>query len=417
MNSFAQDCGIVFVPGGNQTEMRSLWQNTTFEQALRKILSNGGGLMGKSAGAAIQGTIGYFPSADSETTPGDLLRSTSLAKNELTKGMFSKVLPGITDFYVETHVSDRERTARALAMLAAWNSANGESIANGESGTSKFAALGIAVDSDTGALISFDSSIGEWVASVHGARAVEFITPNADSYIGLTPSHQPIYTNATSNLLISGSKITLSGNNAGQVILSQSRAWTPAAPQIPEASKHTCYNNIPSQISDNSHNEERQQSEVFFFARNIQSGKIGLMDDVEYAYLSGDLIPQKGTGCGYWQTHAFDPDAGKVENRLNAQRFALGAKLTNFSVAMPATMSANFDTFSGIVSFQPSRSANGSSVLIYDARFATERGVAKYIYKELGYQKPVQTGAWISAKVHLLPPGGTYIPATGEVSQ
>ena len=83
---------------------------------------------------------------------------------------------GKTLFYVETHAGDRERTARALALLAAWEEQTVPG-STGSMGRNARAnrAPGIVVDSDTGALIRYVPSQKAWIAQVYGARAVEFL--------------------------------------------------------------------------------------------------------------------------------------------------------------------------------------------------------------------------------------------------
>ena len=119
-------------------------------------------------------------------------------------------------------------------------------------------------------------------------------------------------------------------------------------------------------------------------------------------------MPRASGGCGHWLTNAFDPDYGRPENRLNAQRYALGGALADFSVALPAGMDAEITTRGGtsFAQFVPARSDGAaSSVFLYDVASALRRGVSTYVYREMGARGPVQTGTWEGGRARLLPPG------------
>lgn len=427
IQGFQARCGVVFIPGGDQTEMRALWAGTALHKAMQSILARGGGIMGKSAGAALQGSVGYFPEADSETTTGALLRKVSLKNGELTTGFFSTQIAsynkegkGLPRFYVETHTGDRERVARSLSLLAAWEMQQPNS--------KKAKAFGIAVDSDTAALITFDAQKGYWIAEVFGARIAEFLLPTENSQATVTEQGQASYTNVTSSALLEGSIIGLSGGAKGSVWHKEqpSPLTTTGAPgnrnsNAPATSvalaqpapSGECAQSLPRSIYGAFDSDAKRASSVTFEARDTTTGEVRDFNDVEYAYLMGNLLPKSAQGCGYWQAHAFNPDFGRPENRLNAQRYALGAGLAHFSISLADAMLASVNR-SGDVTFKIDQ-ADGSSSLVYDVRGATNKKVGRYVYSELGASLPVQVGAWDLGRVHLLAPGAVFSIANGKV--
>ena len=309
-------------------------------------------------------------------------------------------------FYIETHVGDRERTARALSLLASWDDLQKDSRASLQtqhvpaSSSRKQKALGIAVDADTGVLIRFDATSQIWVGEVYGARVAEFLSPTANSQVGLNSQNQPFATSYSSNALLSGGKITLSGSGRGNVLVHNAGALTAPA-------SGSCSNKLPSSVDGKYDEDALKASQVAFDALDPATGKSGDFNVVQYAYLSGDLVVKNGSGCGYWQSNAFNPDYGRPENRLNAQRFALGAGLASFAVAVPPSMEVRASGRGSSMRFV-ARSGAGSSSLVYDVSHASQRTVGKYIYKELGASKPIQVGGWENGTVHLIPAGSTF---------
>ena len=66
--------------------------------------------------------------------------------------------------------------------------------------------------------------------------------------------------------------------------------------------------------------------------------------------------------------------------------------------------------------FEAINGGDSSSLLVFDARKATSRGVAKYIYAEYGAKNPVQTGTWENMRLHLIAPNAQFDLATGSTN-
>ena len=405
-NEISKDCGIVFFPGGDQTQMRDLWKGSLAKKAFEEVVRKGGGIMGKSAGAALQGSIGYFPADDADPSAGALAINARVSRSEFGLGFFSLNLKGLPPFYVETHAGDRERTARALTLLATWealqkNSTSLETAATHKEDVNKSEpAVAIVVDSDTGVLIRFDPLSRLWIAEVYGARVAEFLSPTAKSKIGIDSNNQPFTTDFSTHALLSGAKLVLSGAFRGTVV-----AHNASLPTLsPGAS---CLSRLPTSVNGKYDSDATDASQLTFDALNPATGEATDFNSVEYAYLSGGLLLKKGSGCGYWLSNSLNPDYGRPENRLNAQRYALGLGLTSFSVALPPSMEARANSNRTTLNFN-ARVGKGSSSLIYDVSKASRRSVGTYIYKELGHTKPLQVAGWESGAVHLLPAGSSF---------
>lgn len=429
-----RQCGLVSLPGGDQTAMRALWEHTRLQDALKTLVNRGGGIMGKSAGAALQGTLGYFPNEDSATTAFSFLQGLTLGKRELDVGFFANTAPGLPRFYVETHAGDRERSARALALLAAWE----ERKPVNETPR----ALALVVDSDTGVLIRYDTALAAWAAEVTGARAVEVLLPTINSISqaghsvlkGGERARPPTYTNVTSHLLLHGARFVLSGPRQGAVLKTSSRVLfpTPKAPfsNSSDPSKGaallraaSCGEKLEGRIVGRFESDGERNGVVSFDAYDPSTHEHRALSEVEYAYLTGDLRARRENGCGFWMTDAFDPEVGRPENRLNAQRYALGLGLpgADFSFALSAGMVATVrqewllggqrtDTVTLETEEEPAASA-----FLYDVAQARDRGISNYTYLEMNARGPVQTGHWLGGVTHLLPPGASFNLTTRRV--
>ncbi|HYX36763.1 MAG TPA: hypothetical protein VE954_26950 [Oligoflexus sp.] len=404
-----ENCGIFYIPGGDQTVIHQLWVGTRLHLRMLDNLRNGSGIMGKSAGAALQGTLIYLPRITSATSTSSFMQKIQLRADELATIFLAQVLPNLPRFYIETHTGDRERSARALAILAAWEA--------GKSRSEK-RAMALALDSDTGALIEFNPRLQAWTAEVIGARAAEFFIPDRRSWSALSPSAQASYLDMPSSLLLSGSKVQISGAKAGTIL---QRSPNVRSYALPSTTPHrSCLENLPRSIPGASEADGEAASQLYFRVTDPMTGKLVTMNEIEYAYLEGDLISTSKRGCAYWLTHAFDLDFGQPENRLNAQRYALGSGLTNISVALPTLMQARLGATScrtgkAWIRLDPIQSGRSSSALIFDGRASLNRGVGTYVYEEYGANKPVQTGTWEKMRVHLLRPGSQFNLATGRV--
>ena len=421
---FASFCGLAFLPGGDQREMKLLWEGTLFHNALSGILKNGGGLMGKSAGAAILGTVGFFPEAELDASTQNIVSGARINRNEFAEGLFNQGKADTPWFYVETHAGDRERAARALAILGHWRQL-------GLSG-SKNEPISIVIDSDTGILLSKTAG-GAIKGKVLGARAVEVLVPTTQSKIGLTQDEVPFATNFRSELLLSGDEIEFymprkpsvipvlkvtalaPFSAAGNALTSKENS---AARTINDNNNVTNLTNLAASCSSNSRKIVNGNSDGDALKQsNVLVGLLSGFDTpavpaAEYAYLNGLLSFSPKAGCGFWLANSFNPDYGQPENRLNGQRYVLASRLSNFSVAIPDTMAATLQSSSAIT-FSPISKQRGSSVFVYDTSSASNFKLGNYVYTELGATNPDQVGVWHQGKASLIPPGGTWNRTTG----
>lgn len=296
LETIRRDCGIIYIPGGDQFRQREFWKDTRFSDLLKQLIEDGGGITGNSAGAALQGSLGYFPHmkrSGTDLTTKRLLEGTSFFEssegyssypdtddddNEIERwARFSSELepgilvdgPKVPLFYVETHADSRERAPRALAILAAW-----EHLRRTEPRFAAYrngpGAVGLVVDNDTAPLITFSAEHQGLVAEVHGSRSVEFLVPDEKSSGGLDlvpgrteslefranpdgtgssrirtfPVMRPYFTNVRSELLLAGGKIILSGPRRGTVLNPGKARWTDSI-AVPTRS---CLKKLPARI-------------------------------------------------------------------------------------------------------------------------------------------------------------------------
>lgn len=392
------DCGLFYVPGGDQSQIVALWKGTRMQTLLQNTLKQGGGIMGKSAGAAVQGSLIFVPGEDSVTSTGAFLEKVEIKPGEFLQEFFAQVLPNFPRLYVETHTGDRERSARALVILA---------YADQIQTSTEPRAIAIAVDSDTAVLIHYDSSLSAWTGRVLGARAAEFLIPDRRASSRIDGQGQASYSDMPSSLLLEGLEIGLTGRYQGALVNNKSMDGPAFRSVAVVPGGRNCYGNIPGTVFGDISEDQRAASEVTFFVKDPISQQKQDLDAIEYAYLNGEMELQRETGCGYWQTNAFSRSQGNPENRLNVQRYALGVGQADFSVSLPNTMKASRrkDSKGGTcLSFAPIASDLSSSVFVMDIRNATRRLVSKYVYEEFGARAATQVGGWVSGRVHLVPP-------------
>jgi hypothetical protein len=296
-------------------------------------------------------------------------------------------------------------------------------------------AIGLVVDSDTGALLRYEPLAQGWVASVAGARAVEFLFPTNESESYLSRDGKPTYTQLRSHVSLAGAKVALSGPFWGRVLQSSQAVLRKPQDSLdapPSAGK--CFQEISSEIWGSFDSDGERNSEIRYEARDPQTGEYKPLSQVEYAYLVGDVrtrLPERGQGgCGLWMTNAFDVDYGRPEARLNVQRYALGARRTDVSVALPPGMIAR-RSISGVVTFevQTRRQSQdrpddkrtlvetGSSVWVYDLRKGQRLGVSAYVYSDLGAKAPLQVGTWEDGRVSLVEPGASFEWESGRAKR
>ena len=409
--SLLKDCGLFYIPGGDQTAIKNLWSDTKLHMQMLKLLKLGGGVTGKSAGAALQGTLLYLPRANSATSTAAFLQKVELYGDEIATEFLADALVGLPRIYIETHTGDRERSGRALAMLAAWEAKQGNSEAR---------AMALAIDADTAALIEYNTDNQAWTAEVMGARTVEFLIPDSKSISTVSKYLQPSYLNMPSSLLTAGSRVQISGIKTGQILQRSPGLLAPSNQAVPQ--KNSCLDHVPSLIAGSNEADGETASEVFFRVVDPKTGSLATINDVEYAYLEGDLVSRRKTGCAFWLTHAFDLDFGHPENRLNTQRYAIGSGQVDFSISLPTSMEASTRVSTGkgknsSIQFRPTHTGSSSSVLVFDARQATELGTAKYVYQEFGAKGPVQTGTWEHVRLHLMLPNSRFNFEAATISQ
>lgn len=420
-------CGIVYLPGGDQFRQREIWKDTNFGDFLSTLPARGGGLMGNSAGAALLGTLGYYPHFSrqgTDLTTKRLLEGTSYFSEdtgfseyteyddddnlftdwarfsaELEPGILANLDKHAPLLYVETHADSRERSARALAVLAAWEYAIRTQ--------SQFAkhrhrepAIAMVVDNDTAPLITFDAKVGGLVAEVFGSRSVEFLIPDSQSLGGATPidglsetlrfaaNHdgtgvqwtqnapvvRPYYHNVRSELLLSGGSIVLSGPWRGRILAEGSGRWTANSPKAKKGARD-CSSRLPwrilGQAPTQGHDDAadtRLASAIHFTVpaplnpftqKPVNDRKFFFMDEDIIAhdpnsddeenlsrkldsYLNGQLEVHTGPGCGLWIPQAFSY-YGQPRNRLAAARYALGMGHTSLAVLLPWGMTAQIE--------------------------------------------------------------------------
>lgn len=376
-------CGIAYIPGGDQSVIRGLWKESRLVQSLRMIYLSGGGLMGKSAGAAVLGTLGFFPEPTNEASAAWASGQPRLAESELEHGFVFGPNAMFPLFYVETHTGDREREVRAAALLALWNHKRSMT----PSGFSPFAIL---VDSDTGILLTF-SNDRQVVGKVFGARAVEILRPSDSAKSGVNQDGTPFYHGLRSDVLLDRDTITLDshvphvGQNHIQPSIEIDCLW-------------------PDEVKGNDWESVRKYSEFDVFARTPAINQEQFIDLVDDAWLFGDIrFYGQRCGCGYWQGFSFSQDVGIVPNRLNLQRFLLGSRSVSFAVQVPETSVWRRHGKNGAQLV--ASKGFGQSSIVTDVSKAIKRRVSRYIYTEYGANNPVLTGGWRGATVHLLAPG------------
>ena len=396
-----QNCNLIHLPSGNQTTILRYWKGTPLQQAIRYVFTNNGGIMGKSAGAAVLGTVGFFPEYRSATSTQAFLEGRALNSEEIQSDLFVHKKDGLGELYIETHTGDRERTARALAIFSQVFS------------STKTNPLSILLDSDTAVLLQ--KVKGSWQGEVLGARAVEVIHSSHNSEIGTSEAGKPYFTHATSHLLLEGQKFWLSGKSRGKIL---SRKYHENI--FKKLSRHMpCV--FPEAIYGNDFASAERHSKYAVQTRTLEYPDYAKLWEVPYAWLEGDILLQKNRwSCGQFEAKAFSRanPRGVSSNRLNIQRYLLAQKPTPFFVSLPEGMKATPAHFYSGLKFIKNADAEeeiSSSVFIIDAKRAHSFRKSQYIYKEYNAKLPVAIGGWQGAKLHLLPPNSTYVPNSGYV--
>jgi cyanophycinase len=94
----------VWVPGGDQNRLMSVFAGTPVPQAVRAVLARGGAAGGSSAGASLAGE--WMPTGDGDRT--------KLVRGSVATAAGLNLWPGVL---VDSHFLTRERTQRLLDMI------------------------------------------------------------------------------------------------------------------------------------------------------------------------------------------------------------------------------------------------------------------------------------------------------------
>lgn len=418
----SQRCGLVFLPGGDQTEQMEIWNETLFAATLKKLFSAGGILMGKSAGAAMLGSVVFTPSSSDNTAVLNYLGPHPLRSSDFRPGalLLKQMSASAADqsspaFLIETHTGDRERAARAAIFLAALEAGFKQRKIPAKSGageTTPFRHVVLAIDSDTGLVIQFTKE-GSLHLRTIGARAVEILSFGAQSRSDISHDGFPFIESGRSDLLLDGDESIISAD--GRVMHVEPKRKhppTPASYTRGDRPITLCLEKWSGKILSGRDLSVRDlRSRVRYHASVSDSGS-GYPDlvDVEeksaaYAYLTGTVRSASGPGCGYWQSRAFDFRSGQPENRLNLARFGLASGRVDLAFSLSEHSSIRVESSRSIITTDEGEERSSASIFVQDVRNARFRRVANYIYKDFGARAPVQIGGWVGATIHIVPPG------------
>lgn len=415
-------CGLVFLPGGDQTEQMDLWSGTLFAAALQKLFSAGGILMGKSAGAAMLGSVVFTPSSSDNTAVINYLGPRPFRGSDFQPGSLlpeqkqtiaESRLP--TAFLIETHTGDRERAARGAVFLAELEAEFKHPQISDGAGARVLAPrrpVVLAVDSDTGLVIQFTDGGLMHVRTI-GARAVEILTFGRKTRTGVSDEGFPFVESGRSDLLLAGDTAIISAD--GRVTEVQPQRQMPPAPNpnvLEDKPMSLCLEKWNGQILSGQDAAVRDTRSRVRYRAAVPSDSEGDADlvDVEdsraaYAYLTGTVRTAPGAGCGFWQSRAFDFRGGQPENRLNLARFGLASGAVDLAFSLSEYSSVRVQSSRSIVATDDGDERSSASLFVQDARDARLRRVASYVYKEFGARSPVQIGGWVDATFHIVPPG------------
>lgn len=404
-------CGLIYFPGGDQTAQAEAWFGTELSRAIQRLYSLGGVLMGKSAGAAIQGSWIFTPASDAITATEEYLKGRSLSASDLTLSDFVSEAAELPAFLIETHVGDRERSARGAVFLAELQERMRKDQL--DQGGSRHPAI-LAVDSDTAAIIRIDPATNDLMLEVVGFRAVEILSVDEDTHIARSPSGDwPEITSGRSDLLLSGARARLS--QRGKVLTIQHQRPERSVSEEPKRPRQSLAECVSGWVGDSILGSEfsvrRKRSRIWFDVP--QKGRKTPLDiedpEASYAYLTGSvrMLRNPRTGCGLWLSRAFDSRSGQAENRLNLTRYALASGEVDwaFSVHEESRVDILSSQRFAFLAAGSGEYDIGRSSFVLDLRQATHRQVADLVYQELGGGEPLQTGQWTGARFFLLPPG------------
>ena len=147
---------VFFFKGGDQYKYYELYQNSKVSEAIENKFTEGGVIMGTSAGMAILSKV-FYSAEQSSLYPDEALRDMN-SKNITLKNDFLDVLDGII---VDTHFAERGRFPRLLAFMGHWKISTGENL------------VGIGVDDKTALCI--DENLN---AIAYGTGAVSIYQMN-----------------------------------------------------------------------------------------------------------------------------------------------------------------------------------------------------------------------------------------------
>lgn len=408
-------CGLINFPGGDQTIMTQTWSGTLFARSLPGFYAKGGGLMGKSAGAAILGSLVFLPVEDTPTEAVEYLRPVILDRKTLSPSLWATQLKQPFAYYIETHTGDRERLVRATAMLAHMKKNYPEFNGN---------LFSVAVDSDTAALVRIfpGTSNSQWKLRIEvaGARNVEVIYPKPQTIVGFTKRGSPVVSGAKSDLLLPGDVWESHFSSSGAQFPKDEggTAGTPAA------WTSNCLNQLEGKGPFDTSDPASLQTAggVSLVARDPNSQEVKSIEQFPYAYLTGRMEFKRESGCGYFSPSSF-ANVGQPENRLYGSRFILSQRVAPWSVQASPGLEIWAEKQTkipqqpvGIRLKERNSQLASSSYLVQDISQASFFKAANYVYSELeNNAKPLQTGGWRGGMVHLVPLNSVWIPGLATV--
>ena len=452
VTQFKDNCGFVYLPGGNQTTELELWSDTAFQRALNAVYFAGGVISGKSAGAAVLGKWVFAPKDDRDAVVASFLGDAPVADFEMRDQPLLQLGSWFPEVLFETHAGDRERSARAAVLLGYLQ----ERLKPSASQISRRAddraqqPLVFAVDSDTAAVLQYVPNTGLWKLTVLGYRAVEIQSIDELTTFSSGRGGRIEVANLRSDLL--GPQDVVWFDPKGELVgfgssMQQLDGQARFGMGSHANSLKTCLASWAGQEIRGADIAAREERSSFWFKALVQpalalprlvsepvsfsethlKSRVGSTDflsieEVEYAYLKG-LVKEfqhpsasgqkvaagdsalgavNRQGCGLWLTRAFNADFGHPENRLNLLRYGLSKKLADVAFSVSEQTDIEILPDGGVAVTGDS----DLSLFVIDARFARERTVSNIVYSELGASAPMQIGRYFEGRLHLIGPGG-----------
>lgn len=381
--------------------------------------------MGKSAGAAMLGSVVFTPPSSDNTAVLTYLGPSPLRRSDLSA---SAVLPRqwradnpilkAPPFLIETHTGDRERSARAAIFLAEMETerARDEKVTVGAQTTARAKPVVLAVDSDT-ALIMQIAADGTLRVRAIGARAAEVLSLGKATHVGISEDRYPFLESGRSDVLLSGDAAVISPEGSVMNVQLDAERKARLTGSITSDRPITeCLGRWVGNLLSGRDSRLRESRSRLLLRASVttQNGNETELIDVEdsrssYAYLTGTITTLPGTGCGLWQSRAFDFRGGQPENRLNLARYALAAGKADWAFALSENSTVLVQSARAIATTDAGDARSDASLFVQDVRRAQYRHTAQYVYRELGATHPVQIGGWFNGTFHIVPPGYSLV--------